>query len=104
MQEKSDIERKRQNIESELVNLRGLLSEIISRYQANLEADIVTCIDMIATQNEEDRLSILSNPKALNKILKSLQKTKLKPAKGRLKDINRIDRTIEKIYDILVEK
>ncbi len=91
-----------QNIASELTSLRTLVKEIIHRFQSNLEAEIIWCIN--ALSNAEEELSAkANNQNQLKSLLESLEGLKTKPEKGRLKDIKKIKRIVRQISKTLME-
>ncbi|MBN1999634.1 hypothetical protein JW935_18920 [candidate division KSB1 bacterium] len=92
----------RQNVAAELSSLRTLAKEIIHRYQSNLEAEIIWCIN--ALSNAEEELSAKANDQdQLEILLKPLVMLTTKPEKGRLKDIKKIHRIVKYISKTLME-
>jgi hypothetical protein len=92
----------RNELLSEISALRVLFQDIISRYQANVESEIVWCINNLSS-SEDETPEIVQNSKALKSLLKSIQDLKLKPKKGRLKDIRGIDKVIMNISNSISE-
>ncbi len=91
----------REQLARELKALRSLFRDIVMRYQTNMEAKILTCVDRLSPSNDEPLSADASNLKTLQSLLSDIENLKLKPRKGRLKDIRRIDAAIEKISEIL---
>ena len=92
----------RDELLTEISNLRVLFQEIVSRYQANVESEIVWCINNLSPSDDETP-KIVKNDKAMKSLLRSIQELKLKPKKGRLKDIRRMDKMIQKLSDSFSE-
>ena len=91
----------RKELCDELERMRSVFQEINDRYKTNLEADIVSCISTLSQEVEDERPRICSNGKELKSLLLDIKALKLKPAKGRLKDINRIDKLLNHVYSRL---
>jgi hypothetical protein len=87
----------------ELNTMRMASTEIISRFQSNLEAEIVWCIDALLQKDPDNRPKILGRKKELKMLLEQLKVLKVKPQKGRLKDIRKIDEIINIIYAKLID-
>ncbi len=87
---------------SELGNLRSIFRDIASRYQTNLEAEMVSCINMLSVSEEGEKAPALQDKKQLKAMLESVRQLRLKPQKGRLKDIRKIDDTVSDLYAALV--
>jgi hypothetical protein len=92
----------RNELLSEISALRVLFQEIMSRYQANVESEIVWCINNLSSSDDEAP-DIVQNGKALKSLLKAIRDLKLKPKKGRLKDIRRMDKVITDISSSISE-
>ncbi len=88
---------------SELSNLRSVFKDIASRYQTSLEAEMVSCINVLAASEEGEKVPALQDKKQLKSMLESVRQLRLKPEKGRLKDIRKIDDTVSNFYAALVE-
>jgi len=80
----------RKQLANELSSLRGQFHDITARYQANVEARLVACINCLSG-NENDGLPCVAKKQSqLTALVKAVQELKLKPQKGRLKDIRAI--------------
>ena len=93
----------RQELLTEIGALRNQLRDIISRYQANLEAEMVWCINSLAETDINDFPKAAKDKNELTNMLNKIKKLKLKPQKGRLKDIRKINDIIDKISANLSE-
>ena len=87
----------------ELGTIRMASTEIITRFQNNLEAEIVWCIDALLQQEPDNRPKLLENKKELKLLLEQLQTLKIKPQKGRFKDIRKIHELVNIIYAKLID-
>lgn len=90
-------------IVEELKNIRTAQRSIIEKYQMNLEGDIAWCIETLSSDQKEDQPGILSDEKELESLLAAVQALKLKPHKGRLKDIRKINDLVNEIYAKLID-
>jgi hypothetical protein len=91
-----------QDLAAELTSLRANFVDIISRYQANQEAQLLACIESLSAQPIDDQETLHHDEKQVLAILAELQELRLKPEKGRFKDVRRIDDLIDRIYERLV--
>ena len=91
MDKKNKPEHLRQDIINEITSLRIQFRDIMTRYQANLEAKMVWCINNLTTSEIEKLPAAAKDKKELAEMLETLKLLKLKPQKGRLKDIRKID-------------
>lgn len=92
----------RQEVLNEIGNLRVVSRDIISRFQSNLEAKIVWCINSLSN-SEEDRPEAARDKEQLTLMLQVLEEIKLKPKKGRMKDIRRITEAVNLLYAKLLD-
>ena len=79
----------------EMSDLRTLFRDIVCRYQSILEAEMVWCTETLSNM-EEEIPAFVNDPQQLKQAIEKLKnlKFKLKPKKGRLKDIRQIDKAI----------
>jgi len=94
----------RQELLTEIGALRGLFREIVERYQTNVEADLVSCINVLSIMNEQNGDDSELDEQVLKLLLQAIRKLKLKPKKGRFKDIRKIDDVTMLLYAKLVEQ
>ncbi|AJE03123.1 hypothetical protein [Geobacter pickeringii] len=85
-----------QELEQELKHLRAVVREAGENFILRREGEIETILSYLAS------LSRKSVREELPEWLRELHRLKLKPAKGRLKDLREIDRTIEILTDRLI--
>lgn len=85
-----------QELEQELKHLRAELRETGENFILRREGEIETILSYLAS------LSRKSVREELPEWLRELHRLKLKPAKGRLKDLKEIDRIIEHLTDRLI--
>ena len=101
-QAKNDANELRQEILSEIGNLRVVSRDIVSRFQSNLEAKMVWCINSLSSF-DEDSPEAVRDREQLALMLQVLQEVKLKPKKGRMKDIRRITEAVNLLYAKLLD-
>ncbi len=94
---KKNPEKLRQEIIAEVTALRIQFRDIVQRYQANLEAKMVWSINNLTASELQDLPEGAQDRDELAEMLESLKLLKLKPQKGRIKDIKKINDTIEMI-------
>jgi hypothetical protein len=97
----ADAKRLRNELLSEIGNLRITFQEIVSRFQADVESKMVWCINNLSS--EDDVHPELKNEKMIKTLLKDLADLRLKPRKGRLKDLRKIEKTIDAISTRFLE-
>ncbi len=85
----------------ELASLRGQFHDITTRYQANVEAVLVACVNSLSAKESDDLLCGKKSRREWQTLIKAVQEVKLKPQKGRLKDIRRIDELVAEIAEQL---
>ncbi len=81
----------RKQLVNELSSLRGQFHDITTRFQANVEARLVACINCLSAEAGEEMPCAAKKQNELAALVKSVQELKLKPQKGRLKDIRAIN-------------
>ena len=91
----------RKELLAELGNLRGQFRDIVGRYQSDLEAELVKCINLLSASEAGQESQLPLNNKRLAELVDLINDLKIKPHKGRLKDINRIDKVVDKISTTL---
>lgn len=83
-------------LESELTRLRAVVHEIGEACVTNLEAEII----QIAGGVEEVRED-LRDDGGITRMLEEIQALKVKPEKGRMKDLKKVDELIDRLEEIL---
>jgi hypothetical protein len=96
------LEMQRNELLSEIGNLRTVFRDIVSRYQTNLEAQMVSCINMLSSSDGEESERALDK-KHIIIMLDAIRDLRLKPQKGRMKDMRKIDDVVNLLYEKLVE-
>jgi len=91
----------RRQLVHELTSLRGQLKSISARYQSNLEAKMVACNNVLSAGQEDGLPEQAKSRRKLQAMIKAVQGIKLKPQKGRLKDLRRIDTLVAEIAEQL---
>lgn len=75
-----------QNIDT----LRKDFQHIVEKYRVNIEAELVNCMNLLSSSEEDDIPVALSEPKQIEMINQALQSLKYKADKGRMKDLRKI--------------
>ncbi len=91
-----------EELAAELAALRANFIDILSRYQVNQEARLLACIESLSEQSMADPDSHHPDEKQMVEILEQLHDLRLKPEKGRFKDVRRINELVDEIYARLV--
>src|SRR5215813_8538056 len=86
---------------AQLQHLRTEVKEISRLYVANLQRDIVQLIDFLSANNatENAEVSRATNP-ILSRMKETLDEIRLKPQKGRRKDLLRIELAVRSLRKI----
>ncbi len=93
----------RKELLTEIGALRSQFRDIISRYQTNLEAEMVWCIKSLSESDMDELPKAAKDKSNLISIINAIKKLKIKPQKGRLKDIRKINDIVKEISDNLSE-
>jgi hypothetical protein len=91
----------RQEVINELGALRSLFHDISARHQANVEAIMVACINQLSG---EDLPEAATKKTDLSCMLEKITSLKLKPQKGRLKDLKRVEAAADEVSKILGQR
>lgn len=81
----------------ELSYIRTILKDISEALVLRVEGEISTVLSYLAAMNPKDRKKIVSIWQ------KELRGSTFKPAKGRLKDLKKIDRLMESLLDLIID-
>lgn len=95
-----DAKQLRAELCSELTVLRTTFQDIVARYQSNLEAQMLACIEMFSGDRSDELPGMAEDEKQLRTALEAVKKLRLKPQKGRLKDLRQIQAAIERIVEL----
>jgi hypothetical protein len=93
---------RQKELAAELTQLRANFVDIIGRYKANQEAQLLACIENLAIATSADQEAHQHADAKIVALLDELRQLRIKPEKGRLKDVRRIDALVKKIYAQLV--
>lgn len=88
-----------ERIQVALAGLRSTFVEVAEQFSLKLHGQIMELQTLVGSQSATTN-SILSR-KELNKALETIEQLKLKPAKGRFKDVERIADAVDKLGEIL---
>ncbi len=94
----------RKELLAEIGSLRSQFRDIITRYQTNLEAEMVWCIKSLSESDINDLPKAAKDKNRLTLIINKIKKLKIKPQKGRLKDIRKINDIVKDISENLSEQ
>ena len=75
-----------QNIEA----MRKDFQQIVEKYRINVEAELVNCLDLLSSKEEDDFPAAANDPKQLEFMIQAMQSMKYKTEKGRMKDLSKI--------------
>ena len=90
-----------QEANQELNSLRSNFESIIEKYSLNVKAQIDELLEKLSEKNVEGEQQSLPKKKNLEKALSKVQNLKLKPEKGRIKDIKKIQAVIDEFTSVL---
>lgn len=85
-------------LEAELVRLRALAREVGTAYLANTEAEIVQLGASVGELREA-----VTDDGRLHEMIAAIRDLSVKPGKGRLKDLKRIDGLVDRLESMLQE-
>jgi len=80
----------------ELANLRGICREIVERYSAEVERDIDALVTAVAVQAKAKDAS-RDRVHDMRDMLMLLRGLEVKPAKGRRRDLKRVENVLEEL-------
>lgn len=89
---------RQEELAAELTQLRANFVDIINRYKANQEAQLLSCIESLAAAAVPEQETRPHAEEEIVALLDELRQLRIKPEKGRLKDIRRIDTLVDKVY------
>lgn len=85
------VEKLEQDLELELRHLRTVLREMAANYVSGLESEIERVAEVIGDDERQEEGSVRDRQVNLQGILDRIRTLKVKPEKGRLKDLMRMD-------------
>jgi hypothetical protein len=90
-----------EELRRELESLRSALKQVVEQYSLRVGGQLAELVAALP-HNAGDRARM--SAKAMREMLGKLRSTKLKPAKGRTKDLTRIARLVDWLVDKLPEE
>jgi len=90
-----------EELKQELHALRSNFERIIESYSLNVKAQIGEMIEILEQKMENDEKVPVPKRKELEALIDTVQQLKLKPEKGRKKDLNRIQRVLDELSSVL---
>ena len=91
------------NLLVRLYDLRVTMKEVIERYQVVTSGQLSGVILLLEDSQNSLKSSLKLRSKTLNSMTERLDELKLKPKKGRAKDLARIEEIIDRLSDMIVE-
>jgi hypothetical protein len=83
----------------ELSVLRGNVRELVARYRARIEGEIARLVSLLGTENDSKRVP-RERVNDLREMLQLLRGLELKPAKGRRRELKKIEKTLGELLRI----
>jgi len=93
---RASVRKTAKTLEAELARLRALVREVGEACLTNLEAEVVQIANDLDAAREE-----LTDDRALARMVEEVRALRVKPGKGRVKDLKRIDLLIDRLEEIL---
>jgi hypothetical protein len=90
-----------QELKQELHSLRSNFESIVEKYILNAKAQIDEILEKLDEKKLAEENQPLPKKKNLEKVLSMVQKLKLKPEKGRMKDIRKIQAVLDEFTSVL---
>lgn len=91
------------NLLVRLYDLRVTMKEVIERYQVVTSGQLSGVILLLEDSQNSLKSSLKLRSKTLNSMTERLDELKLKPKKGRARDLARIEEIIDRLSDMIVE-
>jgi hypothetical protein len=99
----SDLPELQEILRKQIEFLRHDFQETISRYQSNVEAEMVNLMTQLKGKTAEDQSPACRNTATLRFLIELIKSSKYKKDKGRLKDLGRIHEVIKTLADRFAE-
>ena len=80
----------KETLSKNIETLRKDFQQIVEKYRINVEAELVNCLEMLSTKDEDELPIAAKDVKQLEFLNQTLQSLKYKPEKGRMKDLRKI--------------
>ena len=84
-------------MEIELRHLRSLLREVAAKYVSRLETDIERAVEAIRDGDGRKKEDAQARQTELRGVLDRIRSLKVKPERGRRRDVKRIDKLIKEL-------
>jgi hypothetical protein len=95
----SDLPELQETLRKQIEFLRHDFKETISRYQSNVEAEMVNLMTQLKGKTTEDQSPACRNTATLRFLIEVIKSSKYKKDKGRLKDLRRIHDVIQTLVN-----
>jgi len=97
MKEKGENVDKKAELKQELQSLRSDFELIIEKYSLNVKAQLEELIGILEQKEAGEEVKRIPGNKTLDRLIETLRNLKLKPGKGRGKDMKRIQRVLDQL-------
>jgi hypothetical protein len=97
--ESSSRQELRREVAQELLRLRSLLKDLGTNYLDRLDGELAGLALSLAGESIPGDPPVLPNPSVLKAMLADIRALKVKPKKGRAKDVRRIEALLESLND-----
>jgi CRISPR/Cas system CSM-associated protein Csm2 small subunit len=98
-------EAERETLELEITpcldNLRQVLADVAQAYTARLDSRLVSVLDIVTDRYSRDDRQTRIKPSMIRSMRNAFDKLRIKPHKGRRRDLKRIEKFIEEMEDLL---
>lgn len=83
----------------ELSVLRGNVRELVARYRARIEGEIARLVSFLGAENDSKKVPH-ERVNDLRDMLQLLRELELKPAKGRRRELKKVENTLDELLRI----
>lgn len=97
---KSSSDLQHPSVIQELAFLRKTFRELVSAYSGQIEGEITAVLEMVKSDGEGGRKVPAGRTHELRDMLSLLRNLELKPAKGRRRDLKRVETLLEELRRI----
>jgi len=93
-----------QELNQEISALRSSFDSIVDKYSLNVKAKLDELLEKLSAKSTENEEQPLPKKRDLDKVLAKVKRLKLKPEKGRMKDIEKIQAVLKDLTSIFPVK
>jgi hypothetical protein len=88
----------------ELTALRSQVDEVVNHYSLNVKARIDELVHVLQGKGGSEETAARVTPETLEKLAAKAQRMKVKPQKGRAKDLRRIQDLVDAMTETLIDQ